>query len=72
MIPSNKPTAAEKQKDKVGKVAFSSVVKDLIGSSPTLEQTEKLITETVTESRKSIGKPIDFVSLSATTFRTKK
>ena len=70
VIPSKKPTAAEKQKDKVGKAAYSPVVKDLIGSRPTLEQTEKMITE----SRKSRGKEIDFIKLSATTFRprTKK
>jgi hypothetical protein len=41
VIPSKEPTAAEKQKDKVGKAAFSPVVNDLIGSRPTLEQTEK-------------------------------
>jgi hypothetical protein len=35
--------AAGKQKDKVGKAAYSPVVKDLIGSRPTLEQTEKMI-----------------------------
>jgi hypothetical protein len=70
VIPSKKPTAAEKQKDKVGKAAYNPVVKDLIGSRPTLEQTEKMITE----SRKSRGKEIDFIKLSATTFRprTKK
>ncbi len=68
MIPSKKPTAAEKQKDKVGKAVFNPVVKDLIGSRPTLEQAEKMIAEP----RKSRGKQIDFVKLSATTFRTKK
>ena len=65
VIPSKKPTAAEKQKDKVGKAAFNPVVKDLIGSRPTLEQAEKMIAEP----RKSRGKQIDFVKLSATTFR---
>ena len=62
------PTAAEKQKSKVGKAAYNPVVKDLLGSRPTLEQTEKMISE----SRKSRGKQIDFVKLSATTLRTKK
>ena len=68
MIPSKKPTAAEKQKDKVGKAAFSPVVKDLIGNSPTVEQTEKMIAEP----RKSGGKQIDFVKLSGKVVRTKK
>ncbi len=70
MIPSKKPTAVEKQEDKVGKAAFSPVVKDLIGSRPTLEQTEKMITE----SRKSRVKEIDFIKLTATKIRprTKK
>jgi hypothetical protein len=70
VIPSKKPTAAEKKKDKVGKAAYSPVVKDLIGSRPTLEQTEKMINEP----RKQRGKEIDFIKLSATTFRprTKK
>jgi hypothetical protein len=45
VIPSKKPTAAEKQKDKVGKAAYDPIVKDLIGSRPTLEQVEKMITE---------------------------
>ena len=68
MIPSKKPTAAEKQKDKVGKAAYDPIVKDLIGNRPTLEQVEKMITDP----RKSRGKQIDFVKLSGTTFRTKK
>ena len=68
VIPSKKPTAAEKQKDKVGKAAYSPVVKDLIGSRPTLEQTEKMITEP----RKSRGKQIDFVKLSGKVFREPK
>ena len=70
MIPSKKPTATQIKEDKIGKAAYNPVVKDLIGSRPTLEQTEKMITE----SRKSRGKEIDFIKLSATTFRprTKK
>ncbi len=43
-------------------------MKDLIGSRPTLEQAEKMIAEP----RKSRGKQIDFVKLSATTFRSDK
>jgi hypothetical protein len=66
VIPSKKPTAAEKQKDKVGKAAYNPVVKDLLGSRPTVEQVEKMIAEPM----KSRGKQIDFVKLSATTFRT--
>ena len=65
MIPSKKPTAVEKQKDKVGKAAYSPVVKDLLGSRPTLEQVEKMISEPM----KQRGKQIDFVKLSATTYR---
>ena len=45
VIPPKKPTAAEKQKDRVGKAAFSPVVKDLLGSRPTLEQVERMIAE---------------------------
>ena len=45
VIPSKKPTAAQKQKDKVGKAAYDPVLKDLMGSRPTLEQVEKMLTE---------------------------
>ena len=68
MIPSKKPTAAQIKADKVGKAAFNPVVKDLIGSRPTLEQVEKMISEPM----KQRGKQIDFIKLSATTFRNQK
>jgi hypothetical protein len=70
VIPSKKPTAAQIKADKIGKAAFNPVVKDLIGSRPTLEQVEKMISEPM----KQRGKQIDFIKLSATTFRnpTKK
>ena len=67
MIPSKKPTAAEKQKDKVGKAAYSPVVKDLMGSRPTLEQVEKMLAEP----KKPRGNRTerDYASFSGTTFR---
>ena len=68
VIPSKKPTAAEKQKDKVGKAAYDPIVKDLIGSRPTLEQVEKMITEP----RKSRGIKKDYAALASINFRTKK
>ena len=68
VIPSKKPTAEQKQKDKVGKAAFNPVVKDLIGSRPTLEQTEKMISEP----RKSRGKTVDYAALAGVNYRTKK
>jgi hypothetical protein len=45
VIPSKKPTAAQIKADKIGKAAYNPVVKDLIGSRPTLEQVEKMLTE---------------------------
>jgi hypothetical protein len=68
VIPSKKPTAAQIKADKIGKAAFNPVVKDLIGSRPTLEQVEKMISEPM----KQRGKQIDFLKLSATTFRNQK
>ncbi len=41
VIPSKKPTAAKTKADKIGKAAYNPVVKNLMGSRPTLEQTEK-------------------------------
>ncbi len=38
VIPSKKPTAAQIKADKIGKAAYNPVVKDLIGSRPTLEK----------------------------------
>ena len=43
-------------------------MKDLIGSRPTLEQTEKMISEP----RKSRGKTIDYAALASVNFKTKK
>ena len=68
VIPSKKPTAEQKQKDKVGKAAYNLVVKDLIGSRPTLEQTLKIISEP----RKSRGKTIDYAALAGVNFKIKK
>ena len=68
VIPSKKPTAEQKQKDKVGKAAYNPVVKDLVGSRPTLEQTEKMISEP----RKSRGNKIDYAALAGVNFKTKK
>ena len=68
VIPSKKPTAALIKADKIGKAAYNPVVKDLMNSRPTLEQTEKMIIEP----RKSRGKQIDFVKLSGKVFREPK
>ena len=43
-------------------------MKDLIGSRPTLEQTEKMISEP----RKSKGKTVDYADLVGVNFKTKK
>ena len=67
MIPSKKPTAAEKKKDKVGKAAYNPVVKDLMGSRPTLEQVEKMIAEPL-KPRES--KKIDYAAMAGKIFRT--
>ena len=45
VIPSKKPTAALIKADKIGKAAYNPVVKDLMGSRPTLEQVETIINE---------------------------
>ncbi len=45
MIPSKKPTAEQIKADKIGKAAYNPVLKDLIGSRPTLEQVEAMINE---------------------------
>ena len=65
MIPSKKPTAKQIKEDKIGKAAYNPVVKDLLGSRPTLERVETMIDEPM----KRRGKQIDFVKLSATVFR---
>ena len=68
VIPSKKPTVTQIKADKIGKAAYNPVLKDLMNSRPTLEQTEKMITEP----RKSRGKQIDFVKLSGKVFREPK
>ncbi len=65
VIPSKKPTAALIKADKIGKAAYSPVLKDLMGTRPTLEQVETMIDEP----RKQRGKYIDYVQLSATVRR---
>ena len=45
VIPSKKPTAALIKADKIGKAAYNPVLKDLMGSRPTLEQVETIINE---------------------------
>ena len=67
MIPSKKPRAEQKQKDKVGKAAYNPVVKDLIASRPTLEQTEK----SISGPRKSRGKTVDYAALAGVNLKTK-
>ena len=65
VIPSKKPTAKQIKEDKIGKAAYNPVVKDLLGSRPTLERVETMIDEPM----KRRGKQIDFVKLSNTIFR---
>jgi hypothetical protein len=68
VIPSKKPSAALIKADKIGKAAYNPVLKDLMGSRPTLEQVETMINEPM----KQRGKKIDFVQLSATVRRAPK
>jgi hypothetical protein len=65
VIPSKKPSAALIKADKIGKAAYNPVLKDLMGTRPTLEQVETMINEPM----KQRGKKIDFVQLSATVRR---
>ena len=67
MIPSKKPTAAQIKADKIGKAAYNPVVKDLIGSHPTLEKVEEMINE---PSMKKRGKQIDVLAMLNKKFRT--
>jgi hypothetical protein len=72
VIPSKRPTAAEKQKDKVGKSAFNPGMKDLLGSRPTqstLEQVEKMIAEPL---KPREIKKMDYAAMAGKNFRTKK
>ncbi len=70
VIPSKKPTAAEKQKDKVGKAAYDPVLKDLLGSRPTLEQVEKMIAERPEPMKQRETKKMDYASFSGMNYRT--
>jgi hypothetical protein len=67
VIPSKKPTAAQIKADKVGKAAYNPVLKDLMGSRPTLEQVEQMINE---PSMKKRGKQIDVLAMLNKKFRT--
>jgi hypothetical protein len=68
VIPSKKPTAAQIKADKIGKAAYNPVLKDLMGSRPTLEQVESMIDEPM----KQRGKQIDFLTMLNKKFRTPK
>jgi hypothetical protein len=57
------------KQDKVGKAAYSPVVKDLMGSSPTTEQVETIRDTKANETRR---KQIDFAALANMNFRTPK
>jgi hypothetical protein len=67
VIPSKKPTAAQIKADKIGKAAYNPVLKDLMGSRPTLEQVEEMINE---PSMKKRGKQIDVLAMLNKKFRT--
>ena len=67
VIPSKKPTAAQIKADKIGKAAYNPVLKDLMGSRPTLEQVEEMINE---PSMKKRGKQIDVLAMLKKKYRT--
>jgi hypothetical protein len=54
VIPSKKPTATQIKEDKIGKAAYHPVLKDLMGSRPTLEQVESMINEPMKQRGKQI------------------
>ena len=64
-----KKTAKQVKQDKVGKAAYSPVVKDLMGSRPTTEQVETIIDTKANETRR---KQIDFAALANMNYRTPK
>ena len=68
VIPSKKPTAALIKADKIGKAAYNPVLKDLMGSRPTLEQVETIINEP----KKVRGNRTerDYAAMMLKTFRT--
>ncbi len=68
MIQSKKPTAAQIKADKIGKAAYNPVLKDLIGSHPSLAPVEAMITEPMKQREKQIAS----VELSNTTRKTPK
>ena len=70
VIPTKKKSVQQVREDKIGKAAYNPELRDLTQSKLSPEKVETMIAEP----RKSRGKQIDFVKLSATTFRprTKK
>jgi hypothetical protein len=66
VIPSKKLTATQIKEDKIGKAAYNPVVKDLMGSRPTLEQVDTMINEP----RKQRGKQIDVLAMLNKKFKT--
>ncbi len=66
MIPSKKPTAEQIKADKIGKAVYNPVLKDVIGSCPTLEQVAAMINEPT----KSRGVEKDFAAMVNKKYRT--
>ena len=64
-----KKTAKQVKVDQIGKAAFSPVLKDLMGSSPTTQQVETMIDTPANKTRKN---QIDFAALASMNFRTPK
>jgi hypothetical protein len=64
-----KKTAKQVKVDQIGKAAYSPVLKDLMGSSPTTEQVETMIDTPANKTRKN---QIDFAALANMNFRTPK
>ncbi len=54
VIPLKMPTVAQIKANKIGKAAYNPVLKDLMGSSPTLEQVKAMINEPMKITRKQI------------------
>ena len=70
VLPTKEKSEKQVKEDKIGKTAYNPELRDLTQSKLSPEKVETMIAEP----RKSRGKQIDFVKLSATTFRprTKK
>jgi len=64
-----KKTAKQVKVDQIGKAAYSPVLKDLMGSSPTTEQVETMIDTPANKTRKN---QIDFAVLANMNYRTPK